>query len=158
MTTIATIARALDVSIERLYYGDDNNAFINTVSDDGRKIVNSIYLLWNLGVISYFENYSYDMYECSENVKPKGVYLYIREYETQIKRFINSLNEFEKIKKTYQEPDKYLEMLKDSIANEINHEIKEKKELEERRQKELEVNRARFVGEGGMFTAPMHLN
>lgn len=126
LTTIAVIAKALDVSIERLYYGDDNNAFINSVSDEGRKIVNSVYLLWELGVISYFENYNHEMYEYSDHVKPIGMYLYIRKYSTQIKRFINSLDEFERIKTTYQEPDKYLEMLKSSIANEINIEIMQK--------------------------------
>ena len=43
LVTIATIAQNLGVSIERLYYGDENNAFINSVSDDGRKIVNSVF-------------------------------------------------------------------------------------------------------------------
>jgi len=145
LITIATIARALDVSIERLYYGDDNNAFINSVSDDGRKIVNSIYLLWELGVISYFENYTHDMYEYSDNMKPAGLFLHIVDYSTQIKRFINSLNEFERIKETYPEPEKYLEMLKVSIATEINNQIKAQKEAEEKRELDLETKRAKFA-------------
>jgi len=147
LITIATIAKALDVSIERLYYGDDNNAFINTVSDDGRKIVNAIYLLWELGVVSYFENYSFDTYEYADNVKPRGLFLNIVEYSTQIKRFINSLNEFERIKKTYPEPDVYLEMLKTSIANEINNEMRQKAEAEEKRKMELEAKRTQLLGE-----------
>jgi len=147
LITIAIIAKALDVSIERLYYGDDNNAFINSVSDDGRKIVNAIYLLWELGVVSYFENYSFNTYEYSDNVKPRGLFLDIVEYSTQIKRFINSLNEFERIKKTYPEPDMYLEMLKTSIANEINNEIRQKAEAEERRKNELETKCAQLKNE-----------
>lgn len=130
LTTIATIARALDVSIERLYYGDDNNAFINMVSDEGRKIVNSIYLLWDLGVISYFENLSIGMsipmYGYSENDIPNGFFLNINEYVMPIKRFINSLDEFKQKRDTYPEPDMYLEMLKASIATEINNEKLEK--------------------------------
>ena len=49
--TIAKIARNLGVSIDRLYYGDENMMFINTAPNDGRKIVNAIYLLWEKRVI-----------------------------------------------------------------------------------------------------------
>lgn len=135
LITIATIAKALDVSIERLYYGDDNNAFINSVSDEGRKIVNAIYLLWELGVVSYFEHFGMGMpipmYGNSEDETPNGFFLNIDKYAMPIKRFINSLNEFEHKKDTYPEPDKYLEMLKLSIATEINNEIRQKAEAEE---------------------------
>lgn len=44
LTTIAKIAKQLNVRIERLYYGDENSSFIESESDDGKKIVNSIYL------------------------------------------------------------------------------------------------------------------
>lgn len=49
-------------------------------------------------------------------------------------------------------------MFKASIATEINNEINQKKEEAKRRQKELETKRARFVGECGKLTAPMHNN
>ena len=51
LITIAKIAKALGVSIERLYYGDENISFINTVPDEGRKIVNCVYVLWEMRVI-----------------------------------------------------------------------------------------------------------
>ena len=57
LTTIAKIAKQLNVRIERLYYGDENISFVNTVPDEGRKIVNCVYVLWDLGVIHYFENF-----------------------------------------------------------------------------------------------------
>ena len=57
LSTIAKIAKKLGVSIERLYYGDENNAFIISEPDGGKKIVNSVYFLWKSGVIYYFENY-----------------------------------------------------------------------------------------------------
>ena len=56
LITIAKIAKALGVSIERLYYGDENISFVNSVPDEGRKIVNCVYVLWDLKVISYYEN------------------------------------------------------------------------------------------------------
>ena len=39
LTTIAKIAKQLNVSIERLYYGDENSAFINSEPNEGKKIV-----------------------------------------------------------------------------------------------------------------------
>ena len=54
-------------------------------------------------------------------MRPQGVYLYLRKYETPIKRFINSLNEFSNNKDTYPNPEQYLEMLKSSVATEINN-------------------------------------
>ncbi len=43
LDTIAIIAKKLKVSIERLYYGDENNSFIISEPDEGKKIVNSVY-------------------------------------------------------------------------------------------------------------------
>ena len=121
LTTIAKIAKQLNVSIERLYYGDENSAFISSEINEGKKVVNSIFFLWESGIISYYENFTYEkQYGISENVQPKGVYLYLHKYEAPIKRFINSLNEFREQSDTYQNPDQYLEMLKSSVATEIN--------------------------------------
>ena len=52
----------------------------------------------------------------------------IQTYAFPIKRFIKSLNEFERNKATYPDSEKYLEMLKASIATEINNEIQKKTE------------------------------
>lgn len=135
LITTAKIAKALDVSIDRLYYGDENNAFINSESDDGRKIVNSIYLLWSKGVINYYENYVYGPRAYEEmlghhNSERAGVFLYLIEYEAPIKRLILSLNEFKQKEGTYSDPDGYLEMLFNSVAAEINSEMK--KDITER--------------------------
>ena len=129
LVTTAKIAKALKVSIDRLYYGDENNAFINAEADVGRKIVNSIYLLWSQGVISYFENYKYGYnsvpsdFVNEEEIQKVGVFLNIREHSTPIRRLINQLNEFDQRRDTYQNPEQFLEMLFDSVAAEINKEI-----------------------------------
>ena len=112
LTTVATIARALGVSIDRLYYGDENSYFINSVPDKGRQIVNSICLLWESGVLYH---------------PPKGII----HYEAEISRLLNSLKEFENKKETYPDPESYLEILKSSVANEINQSIKDEEEAEE---------------------------
>lgn len=129
LVTTAKIAKALKVSIDRLYYGDENNAFINAEADVGRKIVNSIYLLWSQGVISYFENYKYGYNSVpsdflnEDEIKRVGIFLNVREHSTPIRRLINTLNEFSERKDTYPDPDAYLEMLFASVASEINNEI-----------------------------------
>lgn len=126
LVTIAKIAKQLNVSIERLYYGDENNAFIISAPDEGKKIVNSIYFLWKAGVISYYENFmsgEMSMYSFGYEEDIKGVFINIQKFPGQIKRLILSLNEFEQKKETYPDQDKYLEFLLSSVATEINNEI-----------------------------------
>lgn len=122
LSTIAKIAKQLNVSVERLYYGDENSAFINSEPDVGRKIVNSIYFLWESRVIDYFENYiSHGSFaNIANNDSLQGAYLFVYNYAGPIKRFINSLNEFRNKAETYSDPEQYLEMLKTSVATEIN--------------------------------------
>ncbi|MCR5516226.1 MAG: helix-turn-helix domain-containing protein [Lachnospira sp.] len=136
LVTTAKIAKALNVSIDRLYYGDENNAFITMQSDDGRKIVNSIYLLWSKGVINYYgnPNYRYEAIELladgiDEEFYINGSYLKIKKHQEPIKRLIKQLNEFKERKDTYQTPDRFLEMIFDSVASEINKEIQNYKNL-----------------------------
>ena len=119
LATVATIAKALGVSIDRLYYGDENISFINAVPDRGRQIVNSICLLWETGVIYW---------------PPQGIINYVEE----INRLINGLIEFENKKDTYDDPEGYMEMLKSSVANEINKTIERESSIEEKKKKERE--------------------
>lgn len=132
LTTIAKIAKALDVTIERLYYGDEDTSFINSEPDIGKKVVNSVYFLWSEGIVSYYERFSYgynSMMEGDSNVS-NGVFLYVHKYYSQIKRLISSLNEFKERTSTYAEPENYLKILLASVAKEINDEIaKEKKKV-----------------------------
>ena len=125
LVTIAKIARKLNVSIERLYYGDEDKAFITSAPDTGKRVVNSVYYLWKQGVISYYENYfdGVNLSDFTNNCQPKGTYLYLNKYNDQIKRLIKSLDEFNLKKDTYPDQEKYLELLLSSVATEINTEI-----------------------------------
>lgn len=141
LVTVAKIAKQLNVSIERLYYGDENNAFIISAPDEGKKIVNSVYFLWKAGVISYYENLmpgGMSMYPYSQENEMIGVFVNIQKFHLQIKRLILSLNEFKQKKETYPDQEKYLEFLLSSVATEINNEIEaNRKELERRREEKL---------------------
>ena len=125
LVTIAKIAKNLKVSVERLYYGDDNNAFIISEENEGRKIVNSVFFLWNAGIINYYENHfsKISINQYVQQGEPKGVYLGLLRHKFPIQRLITSLDEFNKNKETFEKPDDYLEMLLSSVAAEINREI-----------------------------------
>ena len=129
LTTIAKIAKELEVTIERLYYGDENTSFIYSEPDIGKKVVNSVYFLWSEGIISYYERFSYGYNALMEGDSngPNGVFLDIYKYYPQIKRLINSLNEFKERTATYDDPDNYLKILLASVAKEINDEIEKEK-------------------------------
>ena len=136
LSTIAKIAKSLGVSIERLYYGDENSSFINSEPDLGKKIVNSIYFLWEAGIIEYYENYmsggvGMAMYNIGCEREPVGLMLNIMKYASSIRRLVYSLNEYKKNKDTYPEPEKYLEMLLASVATEINKDEEEYRHSQE---------------------------
>ncbi len=135
LDTIATIAKKLKVSIERLYYGDENNSFIISEPDEGKKIVNSVYFLWKSGVIYYYENYMAGVYPAEflqDGVHPRGIYLQLVKFCIPLKRLISSLNEYQRNEKTYSDPEKYLDILLSSVATEINNETAAAKAQEER--------------------------
>ena len=125
LDTLAKIAKALKVNIDRLYYGDENKSFITSEADDGRKIVNSVYLLWEKGVIRYYEyDCGYDDYVINKNKKTRGIYVLIEKYHVALKRLLTNLDEIKQKRDTYKDPDQYIEGLLDSVATEINNEIK----------------------------------
>lgn len=131
LITIAKIAKQLNVSIERLYYGDENSAFINSAPDEGKKIVNSIYYLWRTGIISYYDNYfsGMELQDYHQAKEPHGIYLHLDKFGGPIKRLIQSLNEFNGKRETYSDPEKYLDLLLSSVATEINNTIKESEKI-----------------------------
>ena len=127
LTTIAEIAKQLGVSIERLYYGDENNAFLYSAPDEGRKIVNSIYYLWSQGVIWYNDRSSSGG-NIDNNTWSSSYSLLISKHLSAIARLIKSLNEFRMNRETFEDPDGYLEMILSSVAAEINREIETNKQ------------------------------
>ena len=56
-----------------------------------------------------------------------GYYIEIYKYIQPIERLVSSLDEYERQKNTYEEPEKFLEMLLSSVATQINDEIKRNK-------------------------------
>ena len=119
VNTLGRIAVSLGVSIDRLYYGDENEAFITSAPDIGRRVVNCVYYLWSQGIISLYEYYIYTQPPIMSQ-KPLGISLYIHKYGEQIKRLINLLDEYKQNLRTYNDPKQHLESIKSSVANAIN--------------------------------------
>lgn len=135
LDTIAKIAHALGVTIDRLYYGDENEAFITSETDEGRKVVNAVYYLWEIDAMGYYENFSLrtsNSFYASGNDQPRGMFLLLQKYSTPIKRLITSLDEFREKKETYSDPEQFLEYLLSSVANEIDKEIESNKVREKK--------------------------
>lgn len=133
LVTIGGIAQALGVGIDRLYFGDENASFIISAPDEGRKIVNALYLLWSEGMLYFYE----DSVTRSTTIMDDTRYhshLGITKHMNPVKRLINGLEDFGKQKDTYPDPNAFLEMLLSSVAMEINKEIEKEKEAEQQRQ------------------------
>ncbi|MCR4555818.1 MAG: hypothetical protein K5766_03340 [Alphaproteobacteria bacterium] len=115
------------MNIDQLYYGDENNRFVSSVPDDGRKIVNSVYLLWQKGVLI-----SNIFSESKVNNKIHITYngdVTLACYNEQIVWLLNRLGEFNQKKDSFPDPDAYIEMILSSAVNEINKRIKSAEEL-----------------------------
>ena len=115
----------MGVGLDRLYFGDEAEAFITAEPDIGRKVVNAVYLLWEQGVISVY-NHSIPGFPPYYNDSPNQLILYVKRFDEQVQRLIVSLDEYAAKKDTFNNPDQYLESIKTSVANEINSEIKRK--------------------------------
>lgn len=120
LNSIVRIANELGVSIERLCYGDESEAFINTAPNTGRVIVNCVHTLWKNRVIDYYEYYSFDAIAQPSSRERAGFYLNVLSFGDQIKRLIKQLKDFEDKKNTFPDPEMYLENILSSVANEIN--------------------------------------
>ena len=110
LNTLASIAEALGITLDQLYYGDESQMVISKSSDDSMAIVNCAYYLWEKGVLRM--NY----------VAPKASYkndLAIFKYHTILRSFVEQLDDFKKRKTAYPDPDLYLEQVIKATANEI---------------------------------------
>jgi len=112
--SLALIAKALNVSMDDLYFGDSSVDFIENAPDKGRKIANCIYELMKENVISCSEIYN-------RREETDSVLLF--RFSSEVKRLIDSLRVFFSKKNTYPNPDEYIKQLIGSVANEINEQI-----------------------------------
>ncbi|MBP3851593.1 MAG: helix-turn-helix transcriptional regulator [Erysipelotrichaceae bacterium] len=113
LQNLALIAKALNVTIDELYFGDESIAFIEKAPDRGAKIVNCLYELITEDVIST---------ACKTN--ELGVHqLTVKQYSGPIQRLMNNLNDFFNRYNTYSNPESFCDQIKESVATEINEQL-----------------------------------
>ena len=110
LVSLAKIAKALDTSIDRLYFGKPSEAFLNETEDFGETVVNCLKKLKDLGVVS---DVKHTTASCSGSA-----HLITCAYE--LERMFQTLKEFEFHKEFYPNEKAFLDQLYQSVANEIN--------------------------------------
>ena len=110
LQSLASIAQALNVTIDELYFGDSSVAFIESAPNKGAKIANCLYELAKEHIIVMPELGNQSKYD----------ELYIARYQPQISRLVKNLEEFFSKEETYSNPNEFSKQLVESVANEIN--------------------------------------
>ena len=129
--TIARIARELNVSIERLFYGDENISFISAHADSGKKIVNSFRLLWFEGLIKTWHGGEPFMPGSDSRERKVKYSVDFVKYGDQIMKLLSFLCDYQDTVKVYDEADSLLDKQCESVAAEINAIIRSENKTEE---------------------------
>ena len=138
LDTLASIAHALNTSLDRLYYGDETRSFINAAGSEGRVIVNCIHELWNRNVLNemsiqipsrsnnrHMERNMYDEFMSYGTADESSAFPCIVGYSEHITRLIRSLADYKNNEGSYSDPQSYLEQVLESAASNINNEMYE---------------------------------
>ena len=124
LDSVIRIANALDITVDRLCYGDGASSLINEPVDEGRKIVNCVEYLIRAGILKKIHPFSSEM-----NEKHK---ISIEGHTIELSRFYDAVMDFQEKKHTYPDPESYYEQTMTSAANEINEKINKTKWLKNR--------------------------
>lgn len=118
LDTLANIARALNVSIDSLYYGSEEDAIIKRPTKKGRKIVNCFQYLYDEKVLRRF-------------FEKGSAKLEVGGYKGVLTKLYNQLDEFNHDKGKYSDPDTFLEMMLEAAGNEIDEKDRKETEMNE---------------------------
>jgi len=115
LITLANLAITLGTSIDRLYFGNASEAFLNETTDLGMTVVNCFLKLRELGVVNRI-GYSTGSGGGTATLLTCSYELY---------RMFSALDEYEHRKDYYPDGDAYLSQIYRATANEINgrHEL-----------------------------------
>ena len=119
LANLASIAKGLDITIDVLYYGAEEEAPITKAAGDlGKKIVNCVFEL-------YKENVLYDI---SKDALDDSVEWEVNSYSRPLRKFVKTLHSMGGDYDSTPEQAAYVENVKTTAAYEIN---KEKRDIEE---------------------------
>ena len=109
LVTLGKIAKALNTSIDRLYFGSPSEAFLNESGDFGETVANCFKRLWELGVI--------DEVRFTRSTEGEA---HVCKCSIELQRLFSTLKEFDEKRQYYPEEAEYLAQLYKSVSNEID--------------------------------------
>lgn len=92
-------------------YGDASVSFITTAPDTGSVIANALVALWEQGCIYTEEPPNAECIDYKE--------ITLKRFEGPICRLLDALNDLERKKETYSDPQEFLDIIKNSVAQDI---------------------------------------
>ena len=109
LPTLAKIAKALNVTIDCLYYGSKSESIVTEASSQGEAIVNCLSYLWNHNIIA---------------TPDKGSGRELRVIPgwmmPSFSRLLNTLDDYVKSKETFSDSTAFVRQLQGSVAREID--------------------------------------
>lgn len=116
--TLASIAKALNKSIDELYYGKSTKTATLPDGSTGRLVVDCILNLFQNDIIGSVIEGAQTSDQYGRVIKLDC--LELRQHLKQIKRFITFLYDFEQSRDTFSNPENHLNEMCESVANEID--------------------------------------
>ncbi len=119
LKALVKIAVSLQVSLDELYFGPESKKPIATASNVGELIVNCTYALYEKNVVSSRGH------ETQSKMDGRGgplrlVSIGFNKYKEILDNLVHQLDEFERSKKDYPEPESFRNQLLAAAANQIN--------------------------------------
>lgn len=111
LQTLARIAKALSASLDFLYFGKDASG-ATRASSDGEGIVEALLFLKQKGVLIQTEWF-----------KQSGSVIPVSAYADEIVRLFDAVDDFNRRRNSFPNPDEYYKQMTGAIANEIDQEI-----------------------------------
>lgn len=116
--TLALLAKALNKSIDELYFGEKGNPQTNSLATKGELIVDSVVKLYDAGVVGQLiHDAEYSDYY-GRTYKTDCIIL--NEHFSEIDRLVDFLVDFNRTRATFTNPDNHLKEMCESVAREID--------------------------------------
>ena len=109
LITLAKIAKALNVTIDCLYYGPMCESMVTEASSQGEAIVNCLSYLWNHNIIA-----------TPDKETRQELHVIPGWMMSSFNRLLNTLDDYAKNKETFSDPKAFVRQLQESVARELD--------------------------------------
>lgn len=123
LDSLARLGRALNVSLDELYYGAMDEAFLHNVGSEGRAIVNSLAKLHEARVLVCANNRNTEGFSPRDATSLASRWLYVEKYAQEVMWLLLQLSDYSRRKDSFPEPQVYVEQLLGSSARDIDKQL-----------------------------------